>query len=89
MGGCAVSILVRDLTPEHVGQRVLGIDQIQGWAPHLLLHSVEHGEGTTTLMFRWDDDPSPSNTQRGRFACGVTIPSDTWCRVNPASDGAS
>jgi hypothetical protein len=80
-------MVMRELTAAHAGMRVIApLTSIQGWLPHLLLQSVEQRNGHTTLMFRWDDDPSPSNTQRGTFAAGVSVPSDTPCRVIPPEE---
>ena len=76
--------IVGGLTARHAGLRVeADLTSIQGWLPHLLLSSAEQRGDETTLMFRWNDDPSPSNTERGQFACGVTVPSTTPCCVTP------
>lgn len=75
---------IGDLTDEHKGKRIKAeLMAIQGWLPHLILMSATHSESDTTeLMFLWDNDPNPSNSRRGEFACGVTVPSDMECEVS-------
>lgn len=76
---------IKDLTEEHQGMRLkMETVAIQGWLPHLILRSIRHSQSDVTeLMFDWDNDPHPSNTKRGKFACGVTVPSDLDCEVSP------
>lgn len=82
---------------EAIGKRVLGIGSIAGWEKHLVLDSYEDTKRGVLLMFRWDNDPSPQNTQRGRFAIGVTVDPEhevdiedapTWETLTDPSRGA-
>lgn len=73
------------LTEKHVGCKILGLIDIAGWERHLLLRSVEHkDDDSVVLMFRWNDDPSPSNTKRGEFAAGVIVTPRTPVEIHPA-----
>lgn len=77
-----------DLTSEHVGMRVFGAGS-PGWEPHLVLRSVgefDKADGKILLAFNWDDDPSPSNSERGKFAIGHFVSPDKVVRIAPAPD---
>ena len=70
-----------DLTTEHVGMVILGIPGIGGWEDNLLLRDVDQRDGKVYLGFRWNDDPSPQNGQRGQFACGQYVDPSTPVRI--------
>lgn len=76
-------LTIGDLTAEHLGRPVYGLDGIQGWESHLLLDSIESKGAEVRLNFRWNDDPSPSNTKRGQYAVGVIRPPATPCSLTP------
>jgi hypothetical protein len=72
-----------DLTADHLGMVVLDVPGIAGWEQHLLLREVERRDGKVYVALRWNDDPSPSNTERGRFAWGSHVDPSTPIRVLP------
>lgn len=74
-----------DLTPEHIGCVVLGIPEVLGWERHLVLCDLQHGDTETYLGFRWNDDPSPSNTKRGEFAIGVKVSPGAVVEIHAAT----
>jgi hypothetical protein len=81
-------VIIKDLTKDHVGLRLdANIESIRGWLPNILIDSVEHHDNdTSTLMFRWNDDPNPSNSKAGQFAIGVDTSSSLECAVYPQPD---
>lgn len=72
-----------ELTTEHIGMAVLGVPGISGWERHLLLRDIDRREDSLWLHFRWNDDPSPSNTKRGQYAVGQRVDPSAHVRVFP------
>jgi hypothetical protein len=69
-----------ELTDEHIGHRVLGIEAIRGWEKNLELSWIEtRDNGTLQLSFRWDQNPVKENSALGEFAIGINVPPE--CQV--------
>lgn len=75
-----------ELGPEHIGMRTDGLPGIGGWEPHLVIRDIEREPTGIYIGLRWNDDPDPANTQRGKFAVGLTVPVETRLHIAPEDD---